>query len=314
MASLRPATSGPAPGSGSFHQRNIHTRGTKVVSQVRGQTIDRLTRDIMENDKIEKNSTYRAEIGNQSVDRRPEEPVRVSYDRNRPLSVSVVGSLKKTSEHHGGLTESMVQDGQASTQTPARSGNWDARSAMRSVKKKHYDEAHVDELHNGEREYFDKDMCGFIKGRCICGKCKWPYNPGDKLKYKDFKSLYQKDFIPFKTMQNTPRLDASFYEIRQGRERLDMASTMKTDFKHPPQVDTQSMKPDMRTTYDVPLAGTSSYRASFINYGANIPSIAKHSHRKTVVSELPFLNRTTYRDNFFAKSPANEGRFAPNSR
>eukprot|EP01017_Pseudomicrothorax_dubius_P008529 TRINITY_DN12815_c0_g2_i3.p1 TRINITY_DN12815_c0_g2~~TRINITY_DN12815_c0_g2_i3.p1 ORF type:complete len:211 (+),score=10.86 TRINITY_DN12815_c0_g2_i3:125-757(+) len=177
---------------------------------------------------------------------------------------------------------------------------------MKSVRTRRYNEAIIDQLEGNEKQRFDVEMCGFVKGRCVCGRCKWPLDLGPKLTYRDFKSLYNQDFTFRRTAEKNLPIDPLIYETKPLKSTLDIASTMRTDYRPQPPVDTQNLKPNPLTTHQLPLAATSSYRASYIGYGKNIPHIESIPEKKTVITELPFLKRTTYRDNFWAKTPTAE--------
>jgi hypothetical protein len=51
-------------------------------------------------------------------------------------------------------------------------------------------------------------------------------------------------------------------------------------------------------TSGMPFAGRTSYKVDFIDYGCNTGALYKVKQIPTVISELPFLSKTTYGDSY----------------
>eukprot|EP01017_Pseudomicrothorax_dubius_P040833 TRINITY_DN6463_c0_g1_i2.p1 TRINITY_DN6463_c0_g1~~TRINITY_DN6463_c0_g1_i2.p1 ORF type:complete len:392 (-),score=67.45 TRINITY_DN6463_c0_g1_i2:157-1332(-) len=189
------------------------------------------------------------------------------------------------------------------TENMSKSVGLDGSSLMKSIRTRRYNEANIDTLEGTEKQRFDVEMCGFVKGRCICGRCKWPHDLGPKLAYRNFKTLYNQDFALRPPGEQSRPVDATVYETKPLNEKLEISSTMRADYKPQPMVNTESLKPNQKTTFQLPLAATTAYRSAFIGYGKNIPHIEPLPEKRTVISELPFLKRTTYRDTYLKKTP-----------
>ena len=74
-------------------------------------------------------------------------------------------------------------------------------------------------------------------------------------------------------------------------------------------------------TTGIPFAGKSNYRVSFrkskfisnmiqqseyVNWGANVTAYEKPLQGTTIIPELPFMSKTTYRDNFANPDPTSQ--------
>jgi hypothetical protein len=111
------------------------------------------------------------------------------------------------------------------------------------------------------------------------------------------KTLYQKDYIKH-PLNATRDMKNDLWTTFQNSEPMDFTTTMRNDFvakkiTHP----VQSMAARPVTTH-VPFGGKSSYRREYVDWKGNQAMMTMPVQPSTVVSNLPFLKRTTMRDDY----------------
>mmetsp|Transcript_14475 Transcript_14475/g.12277 ORF Transcript_14475/g.12277 Transcript_14475/m.12277 type:complete len:160 (-) Transcript_14475:201-680(-) len=62
-----------------------------------------------------------------------------------------------------------------------------------------------------------------------------------------------------------------------------------------PKIETMDFRP---ATSGIPFGARSSYRQEFVNWGGNLTALDKPKQPKTVISDLPFIGKTTNRESF----------------
>jgi len=160
---------------------------------------------------------------------------------------------------------------------------------------------------NDDAEYYDTikklDYCG----RCWAAQQKY-YSSPFKLKHKGpGQSLYQRDYVKHPLDSQGPVLKNDFYSTFANNEPMDYGTTMRNDYKPwnvgPVKRETMNFAP---ATTGIPLAGKSNYKTEFVDWGANVTAYEKPIVATTIIPELPFMGKTTYRDNFAKPDPTTQ--------
>jgi len=81
---------------------------------------------------------------------------------------------------------------------------------------------------------------------------------------------------------------------------IDFGTTMRNDYKNWNQGPPPRMHLDLwrAGSTGIPFGGRSGYKAEFLNWGQNASAIEKPVQPKTIISELPFIGKSTYAQNF----------------
>jgi hypothetical protein len=109
-----------------------------------------------------------------------------------------------------------------------------AEETMQEIKADQYEHADViDILPQDETQKLDKDMHCFLEGLCLCGRCKWPFAPGQRIFFNNLRTLYQQDYIPRKKLDDSFKIIVTdLQKNTYPREVIDCASTMKVHIFH----------------------------------------------------------------------------------
>jgi len=161
--------------------------------------------------------------------------------------------------------------------------------------------------YNDDAEYYDA-----VRRLDYCGKC-WAaqqkyYTSPFKIKHKGpGQSLYQRDYVKHPLEDQGPVLKNDFYTTWNNNEPMDFGTTMRNDYKPwktgPVKKETMNFRP---ATTGIPFAGKSNYRSEYVNWGANVTAYEKPLQGTTIIPELPFMSKTTYRDNFANPDPTSQ--------
>ena len=95
-----------------------------------------------------------------------------------------------------------------------------------------------------------------------------------------------------------PLLKGNFFDSYYNNQPMDLVSTHRHDYTTPPLNPNEGMLRPKDTTNYLPFDGHSAYRATYLNWGSNPSSTLKPPFHPTVIKDLPFISRTTHRDNF----------------
>eukprot|EP01017_Pseudomicrothorax_dubius_P006665 TRINITY_DN11948_c0_g5_i2.p1 TRINITY_DN11948_c0_g5~~TRINITY_DN11948_c0_g5_i2.p1 ORF type:complete len:483 (+),score=78.37 TRINITY_DN11948_c0_g5_i2:43-1491(+) len=309
----------------------VHMR---PVSSLQGRRIDRLTKDILEPNGPPKpmsiykedfkltalrtsmpNISFKEENNKpEKFEKRPlgtEEPEVSKAKRN--LTKILSGPTRKRPEFGTGILSrtatmaegevSMVGDERRQTlanfkseeDLKAASPRWESRTLMGEIKTKSRSPVRVEDLPPEERPIFDKELCQFITGKCTCGKCRWPVDLSKRVFRPLMKSTYAKDFVP-QDPKPSLHIPHEKYSTKFGGQALDFMSIHRTDFRAWTTTKPKIARPPEATTFGIPLAGSSSYKQDFINFGGHASQYELPKQRPTTISELPFYGQTSYGD------------------
>jgi len=148
-----------------------------------------------------------------------------------------------------------------------------------------------------EAEYYETvrrlDECG----GCWAGQKKYYTSPFQLKQKGPGATLYQKDFVKH-PIQKGPVIKNDFYGTFNIEEPMDFATTMRNDFKAWKVEPSQQAHGGRAATSGIPFEGRSGYKAEFIDWGAMPVDFEKAPNSKTVISELPFVGKTAYQENF----------------
>jgi len=148
-----------------------------------------------------------------------------------------------------------------------------------------------------EAEYYETirrlDECG----TCWAGQQKYYTSPFKLMQKGPGATLYQKDFVKH-PIEKAPKIKNDFYGTFNIEEPIDFGTTMQQDYKAWKPEKTQPFNTEKGLTSGIPFAGRSGYKAEYIDWGRMPVDYEKAPNSKTVISELPFVGKSAYQENF----------------
>jgi len=250
-------------------------------------------------------------------------PKGAQHDR-RPPSQSGASELAspRTSEQEKARVQKLNQQHQhkalektGKTDLSAKNGvtqsMYDSQLLKEAMQKEFCDHPYIN--YDNDAEYYDA-----VRRLDYCGKC-WAaqqkyYTSPFKIKHKGpGQSLYQRDYVKHPLEDQGPVLKNDFYTTWNNNEPMDFGTTMRNDYKPwktgPVKKETMNFRP---ATTGIPFGGKSNYRSEYVNWGANVTAYEKPLQGTTIIPELPFMSKTTYRDNF--STPDGMGQLKPKDK
>jgi hypothetical protein len=148
-----------------------------------------------------------------------------------------------------------------------------------------------------EAEYYEMvrrlDECG----TCWANQQKYYSSPFKLQEKGPGQTLYQKDFVKH-PIEKAPKIANDFYGTFNIEEPIDFGTTMRNDYKPHKIQANQPVNGERAATGGIPFAGRSGYKAEYIDWGTMPVDYEKAANNKTVISELPFVGKTAYQENF----------------
>jgi len=162
---------------------------------------------------------------------------------------------------------------------------------------------------DNEAEYYEivrrLDECG----HCWAGQQKYCTAPFKTKQKGPTVSLYQKDYVKHPLEGKGPKVNNDFYGTFNTNEPMDFGTTSRNDYKnHNQPAPKRAGVENKNSASGVPFAGRAGYRNDYINWG-NLPvTIERPPNNVTVISELPFNGKTSYKDAFENMLPTDQAK------
>jgi len=112
-------------------------------------------------------------------------------------------------------------------------------------------------------------------------------------------SLYQRDFVPYDPKNQVPINKPDLWNTHRSQFPMEAKTINKQDYidwKMP--APERGKDPFRLLTLDIPLNTGTSYRTQYVNWGPNAARLLMPAKPGTVISDLPFDDRTVYKGDF----------------
>jgi hypothetical protein len=203
-----------------------------------------------------------------------------------------------------------VQSMNPMTQTElARKTNYsvyDIESVYDDVRRSYINNPKI--THDPEAEYYETVRRLDVCGHCWAAQRKYCTHAFKLREKGPGNTLYQKDYVAH-PIQKGPVMKNDFYTTFNIEEPMDLATTMKNDYKDwkagaPPRAHIGNKS----AASGVPFGGRSGYKTEYINWGAMPVNLEKAPHNITTIKDLPFNSKSAYQENFGAPDSCEQAR------